>query len=148
MMPSMIVRTEVLGQPARQLQLRPQPGQAVVWFPHWNSRRPVPVSDGAHLGGLIGQVSQGDYGGVELERTRGGPWAQVKCLGKGRFLVELHPHVYHGPDDGMYFERVNGVSAVTAGALCWAWVRREPLPADIALEPRVVPPGGIRDVPL
>lgn len=144
MMPSMIAVTEVLGQPASQ----PQPEQAVLWYPHWNHWRPVPVSGGAHLAALIAPIADGDYGGVELQGGHGGPWAQVKRTGAGLHLVELHPHVYDGPDDGMYFERVTDVSPATAGALCWAWVRRESLPGGTVLEPRVVPPGGMRDVPL
>lgn len=123
------------------------PADAVVWYPHWSERRPVVVEDGAHLARLIGLMVKDEFGGIKLFGSRG-PWAQVMGGVDGEFLLELHSHAYDDEPGGMYFERVVPISAASAGALGWAWVRREELPAEYGLEPRVVPCGQMLDRPM
>lgn len=122
------------------------PEQAVVWYPHWDDWRPVVVEDRAHLVRLITQLEEDEFAGVKLRPSKG-PWAQVMNGGDGEFCIELHPHTHGDRPGGMFFERVAPVSA-SAGALGWAWVRRDELPSGYQLEPRVVPEGSVWDLPL
>ena len=120
------------------------PASAVLWYPLWDERRPVAVTDRDHLVALIATLERDCFGGIRLHGSSG-PWAQVIASGDGEFCIELHPRMHSAPPGGMYFERVWPVHAASASALAWAWVHRQALPAGHSLEPRVVPKGQMYD---
>jgi hypothetical protein len=123
------------------------PEHSVLWYEHWRGWQPVVVEDATHLARLIAPLGEGDYGGIQ-RRDSDGPWAQVMGRGATEFMIELHPHAHNHEPGGMYFERVVPVCAAEAGALAWAWVRRDALPFGFELEPRVAPANGGFDVAL
>ncbi len=65
-----------------------------------------------------------------------------------RSLELLGSEAHNFDPGGMFFERVTGVNAQVAGVFAWTWVRREELPPQFTLEPRIVPPGWPIDVAL
>lgn len=123
------------------------PSPAVMWNPHWDRRRRVPIGGVEHLTELIAGLQARDWGGIQIPGSRG-PWAQVKSGDNGEVFIELHPHTHEDQVGGMYFERVVDITANAAAQLGWNWVRRLPLPDGFVLEPRVVPNGQSWDYPL
>lgn len=123
----------------------PLPADVIIWYPHWDESKPTVVSSVARLTRLISGLPDHEFGGLKRLGSRG-PWAQVRTNDSKQYLAELHTHAYPGRGEAKYFHRIIDVTAQTAAAPCWAWLRREPLPDGLTLEPRYVPRGSGLDI--
>src|SRR5690606_5858868 len=100
------------------------PDGAIIWYPQWNMRRPLEITDIDHLAQLIAALSLGDFGGVKRPR-RTQRWAQVKPTHEG-ILFELHPADWSTEPRGpaIEYSTILAETIEQASEGIWAWMKR------------------------